>query len=60
MAIEVNETVIAGGSEDYLEARHVSLRGTNREIGYAIASIARDVFDASPMYSGSPRFSICY
>lgn len=54
MAIEMNETVIAGGPEDYLEARHVSLRGTNREIGYAIASIARDVFDASPLYSPDP------
>ena len=45
----VNETVIAGGPDDYLEARHVVLRGATREIGRAIGRIARSVFDSKPL-----------
>ena len=47
MSIEPEQTVIAGGGPgDYLEARHVVLRGTNREIGRAIAEIALTEFES--------------
>jgi hypothetical protein len=45
MTIETKETAVAGGPADFLEVRHVVLRGTNREIGRAIAEIARNEFD---------------
>ena len=46
MTASKNETVIAGGGpDDYLEARHVIFRGTNREIGRAIGEIARTLRD---------------
>ncbi len=49
MTISKNETAIAGGGpDDYIEARHVTLRGTNREIGRAIGEIAHTKFDARP------------
>jgi len=54
MAIQQSEEVIAGGPDDYLEARHVVLRGTNREIGRAIGSIARSVFDTKPLGTTNP------
>ena len=55
MAIQQSEKVIAGGgAADYLEARHVVLRGTNREIGRAIGNIARSVFDSKPLGSTNP------
>ena len=50
MTIGTNQTTIAGGGpDDYLEARHVLLRGTNREIGQAIGEIARTEFDVQPL-----------
>ncbi len=50
MTIDTKQTVIAGGGpDDYLEARHVTLRGTNREIGRAIGEIARTEFDVQPL-----------
>jgi len=54
MAIQQSEEVIAGGPDDYLEARHVVLRGTNREIGRAIGNIARSVFDSKPLGTTNP------
>ncbi len=45
MTIQTKETTIAGSPADFLEAKHVVLRGTNREIGRTIAEIARDRFD---------------
>ncbi len=54
MAIQRSEKVIAGGPDDYLEARHVVLRGTNREIGRAIGNIARSVFDSKPLGTTNP------
>ena len=50
MTIDTKQTVIAGGGpDDYLEARHVLLRGTNREIGQAIGETARTEFDVQPL-----------
>ncbi len=54
MTIEKSEEVIAGGPADYLEARHVVLRGTNREIGKAIGNIARSTFDSKPLGAANP------
>jgi len=55
MSIETHQTVIAGGGpDDYLEARHVLLRGTNREIGQAIGEIARTEFDSRPLRALAP------
>jgi hypothetical protein len=36
------ERVIAGGPKDFMEVRHVVLRGTNAEIGRALAAIAKE------------------
>ena len=44
MTMQASEATVAGGPDDYLEARHVTLRGTNREIGRAIGEIARTEF----------------
>ncbi len=55
MTIDTGQTVIAGGGpDDYLEARHVILRGTNREIGRAIGEIARTEFDSQPLRAIDP------
>ena len=55
MTIETKQTVIAGGGpDDYLEARHVVLRGTNFEIGGAIGEIARTEFDVQPLRAIDP------
>ena len=55
MSVEPKQTVIAGGGPgDYLEARHVVLRGTNREIGRAIAEIALTEFASPPLGAIDP------
>lgn len=38
----VSESVVAGGPKDYLEVRHLVLRGTNAEIGKALGEIAKE------------------
>jgi hypothetical protein len=38
----VQDKVIAGGPKDFMEVRHVILRGRNEDIGHALASIARE------------------
>jgi len=37
-----SEEVIAGGPSDFLEARHITLRGSNFEIGKKLAEIAKE------------------
>lgn len=49
------DRAIAGSALDFLEARHVVLKGTNEEIGYALATIARERYQVSPEPS-SDRF----
>ena len=40
------DAVIAGGPEDSLEVRHLVLRGTNEQIGRALAEIAKERYGA--------------
>lgn len=42
------DRVIAGGPKDFLEVRHLVLRGTNEEIGRALATIAKERYDLKP------------
>src|SRR5262245_41707115 len=42
------ELVIAGGPKDFMEVRHIVLRGTNEEIGLALATIARERYGLKP------------
>lgn len=48
----VEDKVVAGGVGDFMEARRVVLRGTNEEIGRALASIAKRRFGVKPAASG--------
>jgi hypothetical protein len=42
------DRVIAGGPQDSLEVRHVVLRGTNEQIGRALAEIAKERYGVRP------------
>src|SRR5437763_758342 len=42
------DRVIAGGPKDFTEVRHVVLKGSNEDIGRALANIARKRYDAKP------------
>jgi Acyl-coenzyme A:6-aminopenicillanic acid acyl-transferase len=42
------DQVIAGGPKDFMEVHHLVLKGTNEEIGHALATIARRRFQAKP------------
>jgi hypothetical protein len=46
------DSVIAGGKGDFLEARHLVLRGPNEAIGKALAEIARDRHGVKLISSG--------
>jgi hypothetical protein len=50
----VKDHVIAGGPNDYLEVRHVVLKGSNAEIGRALAQLAQERFQARPQTSHDP------
>ncbi len=43
--------VIAGGPKDFLEARHLVLKGSNEQIGHALANLARERYRAEPLPS---------
>src|SRR5262245_883531 len=45
------DQVVAGGPKDSLEVRHVILKGTNEEIGRALAALARDRYQVKPQPS---------
>jgi hypothetical protein len=44
----VEDKVVAGGPKDFMEVRHLVLKGTNEEIGRALATIARERYQAKP------------
>ncbi len=45
------DRVVAGGPKDFLEVRHVVLKGTNEEIGRALANLAKERFEFKPVPS---------
>jgi predicted choloylglycine hydrolase len=47
----VQDRVVAGGPSDFLEARHIILKGRNEEIGQALAKLARDRHGVKPLLS---------
>jgi len=53
-ALQKEERVIAGSPSDSLEVRHLVLRGTNEEIGKALAEIARERYGAQAARSQDP------
>ena len=48
------DRVIAGGPNDSLEVRHLVLRGTNEQIGRALAEIAKERYGARPESANNP------
>src|SRR5262245_3392045 len=53
-AVVRQDKVIAGGPKDALEARHLVLKGTNEEIGKALATIARERFGIAAEAGSDP------
>ena len=53
-ALQKEERVIAGGPTDSMEVRHLVLRGTNEEIGRALAEIARERYGVHAEKSSDP------
>ncbi|MHC5538565.1 C45 family autoproteolytic acyltransferase/hydrolase [Singulisphaera rosea] len=47
----LQDRVVAGSPADTLEVRHIVLKGTNREIGRALATIAKDRYEVKPIPS---------
>jgi hypothetical protein len=45
------DRVIAGGPKDFMEVRHLALKGSNEEIGQALAIIAKERYRLRPMPS---------
>ena len=45
------DRVVAGGSKDFMEVRHVVLKGTNEEIGRALAILAKEGHKFEPVPS---------
>ena len=54
MTVQARETTVAGSPAEFMEVKHVVLRGTNREIGRSIAEIARDRFDVQLTHIPDP------
>jgi hypothetical protein len=48
------DRVVAGGEKDFMEVRHLVLKGSNEAIGRALADIARERFRVSPPASPDP------
>lgn len=49
-----HDSVVAGSSQDFMEVRHLVLRGSNEEIGKALATIAKERFHVKPAPSRDP------
>ena len=54
MTLDIRETIIAGGADDYMQVTHLVLRGTNREIGYALGTIAHTKHGGKPLQASDP------
>jgi hypothetical protein len=49
MAVVLVDKVVAGGPKDFMEVRHLVLKGTNEGIGYVLAKIAAERFQVQPL-----------
>ncbi len=47
-AIVTNEVILAKSADNYQEVRHIVLRGSNQEIGAAIARLSKEQYQARP------------
>lgn len=47
--LEFSERIVAGGPGDFMEVRHIVMRGTNFEIGRKLGEIARARHNAGPL-----------
>src|SRR5437868_2142026 len=50
-AVVRKDQVVAGSPKDSMEVRHLVLKGTNEEIGRALATIARERYQTKPQPS---------
>src|SRR5207249_735661 len=50
----VQDKVVAGSPKDFMEVRHLVLKGSNEEIGRALASLAKERFGVGPDSSADP------
>lgn len=60
---EFEETVVAGGPSDFMEVRHIKLRGSNFEIGKKLAQIAYSRHKTGPIPypdRGATRAQVSY
>jgi hypothetical protein len=48
------DRVVAGSATDFMEVRHVVLRGSNEAIGRALAALARERYGVQPARSSDP------
>ena len=49
-----SDRVVAGGASNFMEVRHIVLKGTNEEIGQALATIAKARYRLKPEGSSDP------
>ena len=47
--LEFSERIVVGGPDDFMEVRHIVMRGTNFEIGRKLGEIARSRHNAGPL-----------
>src|SRR5262249_31239845 len=47
----VHESVVAGGPKDFMQVRRLVLKGSNQEIGKALAAIAKEKYQLKPLSS---------
>jgi hypothetical protein len=52
--VVLEDKVVAGGAGDFMEVRHLVLQGSNRDIGQALATFARDRHHVRPPASSDP------
>ena len=46
--MDVDERTYLGGADDFMTVRHLTIRGTNREIGQTLAEIVMRRYGTSP------------
>ena len=51
--LEYHERIVAGGPSDFMEVRHIVLRGSNYEIGKKLAELAESHHNSGPLPSAN-------